>query len=109
MAIKLSPAKADRTSHKLLNSAKQSANTLSQPSDTQNNDGKFSAAEKVNLEQQSDKARHTGQLSLDWGGTESNDLPAADASLKSRQKNKRKATREEELKQSINRAVPLSQ
>ncbi|MGZ3238497.1 MAG: hypothetical protein ACXU8A_14095 [Burkholderiaceae bacterium] len=103
MATKQPLSQTDTTARKQINSSKQSA------TDAQNDDGRFPVAEEVNLDQQSDKERHIGQLSLDWGEVEGNDMPAVDTSLKSKQKNTRKAKREEKLKQSINRTVPPSQ
>jgi hypothetical protein len=108
MASKQSRSQADTASRKQqINSTGQSDNSLSQSSSDQTDDGMFSVAEEVNLDQQSDQARHVGQsqLSLDWGEVEGNPIPAADTALKPKQKN----TRKEKLKQSLNRAVPPSQ
>ncbi|HEY8102241.1 MAG TPA: hypothetical protein VIF82_15975 [Burkholderiaceae bacterium] len=110
MASKQPRSQADTTlRNQQVSSSGQSDNALSQSSADQTGDGRFSVAEEVNLDQQSDKARQVGQLSLDWGEVEGNDIPAANAALKSKKQSTRKTKREEKLKQSINRAVPPSQ
>jgi hypothetical protein len=109
MASKQPRSQADPASrNQQINTSTQSTISLSQPSDDQTDDGRFSVAEEVNLDQQSDKARHVGQMSLDWGEVEGDQISAADAASKPKQKNKEN-TRKEKLKQSINRAVPPSQ
>src|SRR5256885_1481715 len=108
MASKQSPSKTEAaTRNQQVNSTGQSDNSLSQSSVDQADDGRFSVAEEVNMDQQSDKARHVGQMSLDWGEVEGNEIPASET--KQKKQNTRKVNREEKLKQSINRAVPPSQ
>jgi hypothetical protein len=109
MATKQPSSQTDVTArNKQISSSKQSTNLLSQPSDDPSGDGRFSVAEEVNLDQQSDKARHVGQMSFDWGQVQDTEAAPADAVPDSQQKS-RKAKREDKLKQSINRAVPPSQ
>jgi hypothetical protein len=57
MASTRQPGQADRTT--------QSDQSLSRSSDSANDDGQFSVAEEVNLDEQSGKARQVGQIKPD--------------------------------------------
>jgi hypothetical protein len=70
------------------NQSTQSENSLSRSMDEGENDGQFSVAEEVNLDQQSDAARHIGQMPDDKSADRQGGAPVADAMRKSLQQDR---------------------
>jgi len=81
----------------------QSAASLSQSSDDDTEDGRYSVAEEQNFDQQSNQARRVGQMPLDFAAPGPGDNNPADAMAKAT-----KAEDKDKLKQSIERSVPPS-
>ncbi len=89
----------------------QSANSLSQSSDDQAEDGRFSVAEEQNFDQQSDQARRVGQMPQGLAGagvTDENPSEAMAKSMTSDKAEMSKSKRDKSLAQSVERAVPPS-
>ncbi len=89
----------------------QSDYSLSQSPESEADEQRFSVAEEVSLDQQSDQARRVGQMPLDLGiGGEAN--PSADMAKSMKQDEsqaeEKKAKEEKQLKDSIDRATPPS-
>jgi hypothetical protein len=76
----------------------QSENSLARASGNAPEDGRFSVAEEVNLDQQSDQARHVGQMP--------EDIPSGGMAAAAQQKPDAGEEPKEELRQSLKRAVP---
>lgn len=85
--------------------ATQSENSLSRTAAEENEDGRFSVAEEVNLDQQSDAAHHIGHMPEDVHAQDFGGASESDASDESASGN---ADDERRLKKSMDRAVPPS-
>jgi carbon monoxide dehydrogenase subunit G len=88
----------------------QSDYSLSRSADDESaDDGRFSIAAEVNLDQQSDQVRHVGQMPSDSSAEHNGATSASEAMGKAMQKDQREPGKEEVLRPSINRAVPPSE
>lgn len=83
----------------------QSDYSLSQSSADEAEDGRFSVAEEISLDQQSDAARRVGQMPEDVAAASN----PSDADAQSMRRNGQDTKDDEKLKQSIERAVPPSE
>jgi hypothetical protein len=88
--------------------AMQSAAALSQSSDDQAADGRFSVAEEQNFDQQSDQARQVGQMPLDLDAPPGENKPS-EAMAKSMKQDKDESKDEIRLKKAIERTIPPSE
>lgn len=88
----------------------QSDYSLSRSADDDSaDDGRFSIAAEVNLDQQSDQVRRVGQMPSDSSAEHNGATSASEAMGKAMQKDQREPDKEEALRPSINRAVPPSE
>lgn len=93
-----------------VNHATQSDYSLSKSSDDDSaDDGRYSVAEEVNFDQQSDAARHVGQMPQDTDAEQTGGVSASDAMREAMQKDTQDAKDDAKLKSSISRAVPPSE
>jgi hypothetical protein len=83
--------------------------SLSQPTGDEIDEGPFSVSEEISLDQQSDTARHVGQISQDAGAQPAGETPASEAMSKAMRRNVEDTKEDPKLKQSIERAVPPSE
>jgi carbon monoxide dehydrogenase subunit G len=88
----------------------QSDYSLSKSTDDESaDDGRFSIAAEVNLDQQSDQVRRVGQMPSDSSAEHNGATSASEAMGKAMQKDQRQPGKGEALRPSINRAVPPSE
>lgn len=80
---------------------------LSRMADNPSDNGRFSVAEEINLDQQSDQARRVGQLPLDLDAGGQAEINPADAMAQAGQDERQ--PKDDKIKQSIERAVPPSE
>ena len=87
-------------------SSTQSDSALSKSSAVRSQDARFSIAEEVNLDQQSDAVRDVGQMPQDTSAEHIAQMSASEAMAKSMQQDQPDA--KQRLKQALDRAVPPS-
>ncbi|OGB24457.1 MAG: hypothetical protein A3I66_10625 [Burkholderiales bacterium RIFCSPLOWO2_02_FULL_57_36] len=93
-----------------INASTQSDYSLSRPSDDGSaDDGRFSIAEEVSFDQQSDAARNIGHMPQDTSADHHGGTSAPDAMRKTLQQDEQDAKDNAKLKPSIDRAVPPSE
>lgn len=92
------------------NQATQSDYSLSKSADDDSaEDGRYSIAEEVNFDQQSDTVRHVGQMPQDTSAELNGGISAPDAMGEAMQRDTQDAKDDAKLKSSISRAVPPSE
>lgn len=87
----------------------KSDHSLSQPAGNEIDDGPFSISEEISLDQQSDAARHVGQLSQGTSAQPDSEMPVSEAMGEAMQRDRQDTKDDPKLKQSIERAVPPSE